>query len=166
MPVTKLPFHADHIGSLLRPTYVAEAQEKANKGEISSDELQRTREKAIKDIVGKQLSNNVRAISSGEFERQYYFSGFFENLQGFRAIQDVPWDITRLNAPPIKALQKAGKKYPMVVVCEGKIKYINSPYLNDWKYLRSCVPESQAAGLLLPSALSPRKMLPQASLRQ
>ena len=143
MPITKLPFHADHIGSLLRPASVFEAQEKANKGEITQSQLLEVQHAAIADIVKKQLSNDVRAICSGEFDRKYYFSGFFENLKGFRAIDDVPWDITRLNAPPIKALQKAGKKYPMAVVCDSKISYETSPYLESWKFLRSCVPKDQ-----------------------
>lgn len=143
MPVTKLPFHADHIGSLIRPTSVSEAQEKADAGQITSQELKSTQQKAISDIVQKQQSNNVLALSSGEFDRKYYFSGFFERLQGFEEVSPVPWDLARLSAAPIAALKKAGKQYPMAAICTGKIVYKDSPYLENWKMLRSCVPESQ-----------------------
>jgi methionine synthase II (cobalamin-independent) len=134
MPVTKLPFHADHIGSLIRPESVATAQDKASKGEITKDELKQAQDAAISDIVKKQIDNNVRAISNGEFDRKYYFSGFFEKLEGMREIENVPWDLARLSAPPIAALKKAGKNYPMAVVCEGKIKYNQSPYYSKEAY--------------------------------
>jgi methionine synthase II (cobalamin-independent) len=139
MPVTKLPFHADHIGSLIRPESVATAQDKASKGEITQDELKKVQSAAISEIVQKQLDNDVRAISNGEFDRKYYFSGFFEKLEGMREIENVPWDLARLSAPPIAALKKAGKNYPMAVVCEGKIKYNKSPYLENWRQLKSTV---------------------------
>lgn len=143
MTVTKLPFHADHIGSLIRPAGVAEAQEKAKNGQISEAELAGVRKEAIKDIVQKQIDNDVRSICSGEFDRDYYFSGFFEKLEGMKQIDNVPWELARLSAPPIKALQKAGKNYPMAVVCEGKIQYKNSPYKENWEALRSSVPLQQ-----------------------
>ncbi|KAF2716411.1 UROD/MetE-like protein [Polychaeton citri CBS 116435] len=143
MPVNKIQFHADHIGSLLRPQHVADAQDKANAGEISQQQLEEERKKAIACIVDKELQQNVRAITTGEFDRKFYFSGFFEKLRGFRAVDDVPWEITRQNAPPIKALQKSGQKYPMAVVCDGKIEYDKSPYLDTWKFLRSCVPKDK-----------------------
>ncbi|GAB7365436.1 hypothetical protein MBLNU230_g6511t1 [Neophaeotheca triangularis] len=143
MPVTKLAFHADQIGSLLRPSYVSEAQEKANNGQISAQELEEQRTKGVQYIVRRQLEENVRSICSGEYDRKFYFSGFFEKLGGFRAVDDVPWEITRLSAPPIMALKKAGKQYPMAAVCDGKIEYKTSPYLDDWKRLRDSVPQDK-----------------------
>lgn len=147
MPVTKLPFHADQIGSLIRPEAVSKAQEQASSGQITTDQLKQTQQTAIQDVVNKQLSNNVRAISNGEFDRKYYFSGFFEKLEGMREIENVPWELARLSAPPIAALKKAGKNYPMAVVCEGKIKYIKSPYLENWNQLKSTVPADKVGEL-------------------
>lgn len=143
MPETKLPFHADHIGSLIRPSSVSEAQGKADAGDISQEQLREEQQKAIADIVKKQQDHGVRAISSGEFDRKYYFSGFFEKLDGFKEVSPVPWDLTRLSAAPIAALKKAGKQYPMAAICDGKIKNTKSPYLDNWKLLRECVPKEQ-----------------------
>ncbi|CAK4032672.1 hypothetical protein DOTSEDRAFT_69728 [Lecanosticta acicola] len=143
MPVTKLPFHADHIGSLIRPTSVSAAQEKADAGEISQEQLSEVQQKEIADIVKKQQDHNVRALCSGEFDRKYYFSGFFEKLDGFKEVSPVPWEVTRLSAAPIAALKKAGKQYPMAAICDGKIKYSKSPYLDNWKLLRNVVSQEQ-----------------------
>ncbi|CAI4213880.1 unnamed protein product [Parascedosporium putredinis] len=98
----------------------------ADAGEISAAQLWEEQSKAVADIVKKQQEHGVRAICSGEFDRKWYFGGFFEKLDGFREV-----------------IPKAGKQYPMAAVCEGKIKYTKSPYLENWKLLRSQLPESQ-----------------------
>lgn len=141
----KLPFHADHIGSLIRPASLSDAQAKADEGSISEADLRAAQKAAIADIVRKQTKNGVRAISSGEFDRKYYFSGFFEKLGGFREVSPVPWELARTSAPPIAALKKTGRPYPMAAVCEGKIKRHESPYLDNWKLLRDSVPKQQWA---------------------
>jgi methionine synthase II (cobalamin-independent) len=142
---SKLPFHADQIGSLLRPAALSEAQDKADAGTLSAEELRATQKEAIADIVAKQQKHGVRALSSGEFDRKYYFSGFFEKLGGFREVSPVPWDLARLSAPPIAALKKAGKQYMMAAVCDSKMTYEASPYLDNWKLLRDSVPREQWA---------------------
>jgi methionine synthase II (cobalamin-independent) len=141
----KLPFHADHIGSLIRPAVLSETQAKADKGEATADELLKVQRSTIGDIVLKQQAQGVRALTSGEFDRKYYFSGFFEKLGGFREVSPVPWDLARLSAPPIAALKKAGKQYMMAAVCEDKIRYEASPYLENWRLLRDAVPKDQWA---------------------
>jgi methionine synthase II (cobalamin-independent) len=143
--MTRLPFHADHIGSLIRPDYVSEHQKQFDQGKITAEELRTVQQSAIKEAVDKQLLNNVRALSSGEFDRKYYFSGFFERLGGFREVSPVPWELARLSAPPIAALKKSGQQYPMAAVCEGKITYESSPYLDNWRLLRDTLPPEQWA---------------------
>ncbi|KAL2106628.1 hypothetical protein VUR80DRAFT_6440 [Thermomyces stellatus] len=145
MSPVKLPFHADQIGSLIRPDALAKAWEQADAGAITAQQLAEEQRKAVADIVAKQQQHGVRALCSGEFDRKWYFHGFFEKLEGFREVVPVPWEYARLSAPPIAALKKAGKQYPMAAVCEGKIRYVTSPYLENWKLLRSTVPQDQWA---------------------
>ncbi|KAI7417242.1 UROD/MetE-like protein, partial [Hortaea werneckii] len=143
MTDTKVPYHADHIGSFIRPSSVTSAQDEFDAGKISKEQLRSTQQAAIADIVQKQQQNGVRALCSGEFDRKYYFSGFFENLEGFKEVSPVPWDLARLNAAPIAALKKAGKQYPMAAICDGKIKWTGSTYVENWKLLRDTVPKEQ-----------------------
>ncbi|KAI7364916.1 UROD/MetE-like protein [Hortaea werneckii] len=143
MTDTKVPYHADHIGSFIRPSSVTNAQDEFDAGKISKQDLRSTQQAAIADIVQKQQQNGVRALCSGEFDRKYYFSGFFENLEGFKEVSPVPWDLARLNAAPIAALKKAGKQYPMAAICDGKIKWTGSTYVENWKLLRDTVPKEQ-----------------------
>ncbi|KFG80189.1 hypothetical protein MANI_013187 [Metarhizium anisopliae] len=141
----KLPFHADHIGSLIRPSALSSLQEQADAGTVTAAQLREAQRDAIADIVDKQRAHGVRALSSGEFDRKYYFSGFFEKLGGFRQVSPVPWELARPSAPPIAALKKAGRQYMMAAVCEDRIAYDASPYLDDWKLLRGSVPEELRA---------------------
>ncbi|OAA70665.1 Methionine synthase, vitamin-B12 independent [Cordyceps fumosorosea ARSEF 2679] len=143
MTKNKLQFHADHIGSLIRPASLSEAQEKADNGSLAGADLQVVQRAAIKDIVQKQLAHGVRAISSGEYDRKYYFSGFFEKLDGFKEVSPVPGELARVSAPPIAALKKAGKQYPMAAICHGKIRRLESPYMNSWKMLRETLPREK-----------------------
>jgi len=139
----KLPFHGDHIGSLLRPAGLQEVQKKAAAQDVSADELTQAEHQAIAYIVSRQQEMGVRSLCSGEYDRKVYFAGFFEKLDGFEEVEDPPWDLYRLSAPPIAMLKKAGLKFPMTVVCTGKIRHTKSTYLDEWKTLRSCVPEEQ-----------------------
>merc|ERR1719160_54570 len=63
-----LPFHADHIGSLIRPESLA------NPDQQDPDTLRAAQKSAIKDIVNLQQANGIRALTSGEFDRKYYWS--------------------------------------------------------------------------------------------
>lgn len=139
--MTRLPFHADHIGSLIRPAQVSDAQRQFDEGKVTEADLRAVQQAAVKDIVEKQQLHGVRALSSGEFDRKYYFSGFFEKLTGFREVSPVPWELSRLSAPPMAALKKAGQQYMMAAICEGKIRYDRSPYLDNWRLLRDTVPQ-------------------------
>ena len=140
----QLKFHAEHIGSLLRPDELQTAKAAHKDGKLSNDELTKAEQKAVKFIVEKQKELGITSICSGEYDRMVYFSGFFEELGGFKEVgEEAPWDIYRLSAPPIKALKDAGLKYPMAALCTGKIKYEKSPYLEKWKYLKSLLPEDQ-----------------------
>lgn len=139
----RLPFHGEHIGSLLRPADLQEAKTAHAEHKLSDADLATAEQKAIVHIVKRQEEAGVRPICSGEYDRKVYFGGFFEELEGFEEVDDAPWDLYRLSAPPIAALKKAGLKYPMTIVCNGKIKYTKSPYLEKWKFLRSQVPKEQ-----------------------
>ncbi|KAK3181635.1 hypothetical protein K4F52_007013 [Lecanicillium sp. MT-2017a] len=145
MTESKLPGHADHIGSFIRPARLADAQKQADDGRLSDDKLRDVQRAAIADIVAKQQKHGVRLISSGEFDRKFYFSGFFEKLGGFRTTIPAPPDVARQSAPSVAAMKKAGKPFLMAVVAEGKIRYEGSPYLENWRMLRDTLPREQWA---------------------
>ena len=76
------PFHADQVGSLLRPAHLIEAREKRRKRLIDGEALKRIEDDAIREVVAKQESIGLQSISDGEFRRQSYIVDFFRKATG------------------------------------------------------------------------------------
>jgi methionine synthase II (cobalamin-independent) len=149
------PFHAEQIGSLLRPESLLQAHSEAAAAQSSSSTsfystiysknaaTKGAEEKAIKWVVEQQLILGIRPIVSGEYERQIFYGGFFEKLHGFEVKrcsleEDGP---LKTGYPLTPILLAKGVTERAVAICTGKISLTESPYLENWKLLRSLVPE-------------------------
>ena len=86
-------FRADHIGSLMRPQYLLDAQaavgltlamhkDTSNASQDLVEKAQDAEKAAIKEAVEQQLKRGITPITSGEFERPSFVSGLYENLDG------------------------------------------------------------------------------------
>ncbi|KAA1042368.1 5-methyltetrahydropteroyltriglutamate--homocysteine S-methyltransferase [Macrococcus equipercicus] len=80
--MSTIPFKADHVGSLLRPTELLQAREDFKKQLISRDELARLENRLIQDIVKKQVDTGLNSITDGEFRRAWWHFDFLEGLNG------------------------------------------------------------------------------------
>lgn len=102
----------------------------------------------------KQLSLSIRPITSGEYERHIFYGGFFENLEGFEVLPDLPLpDGFRTKFPTTRTLMSMGIKTRPGVVATGKIKHVKSPYLEEWETLKGLLKPEQwkAAKITVPS---------------
>ena len=52
--MSKGPFRADHVGSLLRPAELKEARAKAASGAITQDALRAIEDRCIRDVIALQ----------------------------------------------------------------------------------------------------------------
>ncbi|WP_407270307.1 5-methyltetrahydropteroyltriglutamate--homocysteine S-methyltransferase [Radiobacillus sp. PE A8.2] len=80
--LTKAPFRADHVGSLLRPDSIHEARKQFAEGIISATQLHDIETKEIKRIVDKQIEVGLEAVTDGEFRRRFWHTDFLEHLNG------------------------------------------------------------------------------------
>ena len=80
--VTKAPFKADHVGSLLRPESIHQARKDFREGKISAKQLYDIETKEIKRIVDKQIEIGLSAVTDGEFRRRFWHTDFLEHLNG------------------------------------------------------------------------------------
>ena len=146
-------FRADHIGSLIRPQYLMDAQaaigqlmamHKTDTG-ASPDLVKKAQEaekEAIKEVVAQQLKRGIVPITSGEFERPSFVSGFYENLDGieirfmdradFRTAHPIMLPYIKRNVP--------GRHQP---IATGKVKWKQSAYMDEWLNVKSLLPEDQ-----------------------
>jgi 5-methyltetrahydropteroyltriglutamate--homocysteine methyltransferase len=82
MATRTLPSRADHVGSFLRPKAVADARAKWRNGELAADQLKKIEDKAIGAIVAMQENAGLKAITDGEFRRDYWHLDFLGGFTG------------------------------------------------------------------------------------
>jgi methionine synthase II (cobalamin-independent) len=138
------PFRAEQIGSLLRPPELLAARDAASSWTYSQtvpEEVKRLTQEAIAAAVQKQLALSIRPITSGEYERDSFYSGFFEKIQGFDALPAIPIPSGfRTNYGAATLLQRQGVKTRPGVVANRKIEHVQSAYLEEWESLKSLLP--------------------------
>ncbi len=78
----KPPFHADHVGSLLRPQEVAKGRAKFSQGSISAENLQEIENKHIQYAIKQQENVGLKAVTDGEFRRSFWHYDFMGMLTG------------------------------------------------------------------------------------
>ena len=111
------PYRADQVGSLLRPARLAEARAQWKAGELSAEALRALEDESIADAVRRQESVGLRAVTDGEFRRDYWHLDF---LSGFDGIE--LWEDRRAKSfssgeqPPMtKAVAKVRRGAPIMV---------------------------------------------------
>ena len=82
--VTRAPFRADHVGSLLRPPKLAEARNKFSMGTIAAAQLRAVEDECIREAVRKRESIGLRSITDGDFRRVSWSGDFLARIGGVR----------------------------------------------------------------------------------
>ncbi len=80
--LTKAPFKADHVGSLLRPANLHTARAEFKAGNVTAEQLREVETQEIKRIVEKQLEVGLEVVTDGEFRRTWWHFDFLEHLNG------------------------------------------------------------------------------------
>jgi 5-methyltetrahydropteroyltriglutamate--homocysteine methyltransferase len=123
--MTRPPFHADHVGSLLRPAELREARAKAKAGALAADELRAIEDRAIARAVKRQEEIGLQPITDGEFRRDFWHLDFLKQLDGIELLP-VPGGHTfkAEDVPPMASV--AGK-----VDCSRPIMVEHFTYLKS-----------------------------------
>lgn len=77
------PYHADHVGSLLRPYELLAARQRLAKGEISRDDLRAIEDAAILRALEGQRQVGLEIFTDGEFRRASWITDMAEAVDGF-----------------------------------------------------------------------------------
>lgn len=80
---TDPPFHAEHVGSFLRPEPLLDAVRKFRKGEIGQPELTAAQDDAVREVVAFQEGLGLPTVTDGEFRRRGWSAGFIDSVAGF-----------------------------------------------------------------------------------
>jgi 5-methyltetrahydropteroyltriglutamate--homocysteine methyltransferase len=136
-------FHADQVGSLLRPQNLLEARLEWKAGKISRAELRTIEDAAITDVVKMQETLGLDAVTDGEFRRENWWIDFIEAIDGIEI--SAPDDESAFRQNP----EHGGNYVPKNVLTTGKLGGGGTISIADFDYLNSCT--SKTAKVMIPS---------------
>ncbi len=94
-------YHAEHVGSLLRPPWLLRAREAHKKGTLTSEELREIEDRAIGEHIAMQRDAGLRVFTDGEARRESWRAGLLESLDGLvPAVRSVTWYRDGKELPP------------------------------------------------------------------
>ena len=133
------PFHADHVGSLLRPQALKDAFRAYDGGKIGADEFREIQDRAIRDAVALQEQVGLQSITDGEFRRGSWFLGFVDAVDG----------LTTRNAP-FEFRGGGGTKFQAAYV-QGKLRRVRGITTDEFSFLRAITSRTPKVTIPSPS---------------
>jgi 5-methyltetrahydropteroyltriglutamate--homocysteine methyltransferase len=104
------PYHAEVIGSLLRPEPLKQAMERKEAGAISPDELEEVQREAGVRAIALQEEAGVDVVTDGEVRRARWFDPLTESLAGFSLQAPAPVPFQRGGPPSLEELRLPAAK--------------------------------------------------------
>src|SRR5262249_60691481 len=77
-----VPYHADVIGSLLRPRYLSEARAALAAGRISNEEFKRIEDRAVDQAIAMQEGCGRDRGNAGELRRVSFLDHLLGDMEG------------------------------------------------------------------------------------
>jgi 5-methyltetrahydropteroyltriglutamate--homocysteine methyltransferase len=113
----KPPYRADQVGSLLRPSALAQARARFKKGALSAAALKDIEDRSIREAIARQEAIGLQAITDGEMRRDWWHLDFLTQLDGVTAVANPgPKFGGTEEQPPIPAVTgKVGCSQPIFV---------------------------------------------------
>src|SRR5690242_13088883 len=122
--MTRPPFHADHVGSLLRPAELRDARGQAKSGALSADKLRTVEDRAIERAVRKQEEIGLQSITDGEFRRDFWHLDFLKQLDGIELVRATGLTFSADDVPPMASVT-------------GKVACSRPIMVEHFRYLKS-----------------------------
>ena len=122
--ISRPPFHADQVGSLLRPRELHEARAAAKAGTLPAAELKAVEDRCIAQAVKKQEAIGLQAVTDGEFRRDFWHLDFLKQLDGVELTRPVGLTFNAEDVPPMASVI-------------GKIACSRPIMVDHFRYLKS-----------------------------
>jgi 5-methyltetrahydropteroyltriglutamate--homocysteine methyltransferase len=87
-----MPMHSDVVGSLLRPAYLLEAQQRRAAGELTAAQFKSIEDRAVTEAVALQEQAGLDVVTDGEMRRYAFYGHLIEAVEGFDTLGG--WGIT------------------------------------------------------------------------
>jgi 5-methyltetrahydropteroyltriglutamate--homocysteine methyltransferase len=142
--MSRPPFRADQVGSLLRPQALVDARARFKSGEINAEQLRKHEDDAIRAAVARQESIGLKSVTDGEFRRDYWHIDFLRQLQGV--------EIKQMAGPKFVGTEEQ----PPIATVVGKLDYARPVMVDDFQFLQSVAQRTPKQTIPSPSMLHMR----------
>lgn len=94
-------YHAEHVGSLLRPPWLLEARSACKQGRITAETLREAEDRAALEALELQHQAGIEIFTDGEMRRDTWMAGLLESTGGVVPAELAPvrWHRNRGTAP-------------------------------------------------------------------
>jgi 5-methyltetrahydropteroyltriglutamate--homocysteine methyltransferase len=123
-----MTYHSEVVGSLLRPTYLADARKEYEAGRMSAADFKKIEDRAVSEAIALQEAAGLDVLTDGEQRRYAFYGHLVEALDGFDKFGG--WAIPFRD----ETGEQLVLKRPVVV---EKLRWCHSMCAEEWVYLRS-----------------------------
>ena len=131
---TVAPFRYDIVGSFLRSDALKEARKRFAQGRITQRELRQVEDAKIAQLVAKPKALGLRAVTDGEYRRNWWHLDFLWNLDGVRKVAAEQGSI---------AFKKRQTKAETIEIV-SKVGFSGHPFIEDFKAVQTFAGDSPA----------------------
>lgn len=137
------PFHAEHLGSLLRPKELTQAFRAHAAREIGDAEFSRIQEDAIRQVVALQETAGLQMVTDGEFRRASYWGHWVDAIDGLGT------------APSLFNFHDGGggEQSFIAATCTGKLSKAKPISTGEFSFLNSVAKATPKITMPSPSTL-------------
>ena len=147
MVETSAPFHADHVGSLLRPPELLRAREQHQQGTLSAESLREIEDRCIRAVAKLQKEIGLQGITDGEYRRTIWHADFLRQIEGVSVQEGVA-----ASGGVVRKFQSGGQEIersPTRFCTTGRLKHSRGIETDNFKYLAAVT--SRTPKLCIPS---------------
>jgi len=76
-------YRSDVVGSLLRPSYLKDARERHERGQLSHSEFKSLEDRAVKEAIEMQTAVGLEVLTDGEMRRYAFYGHLVDAVEGF-----------------------------------------------------------------------------------
>ena len=135
--MSRPPFRADQVGSLLRPEWLAQARARWKAGELPAAALREAEDRAVAEIVQRQRDIGLQSITDGEFRRDWWHLDFLGQLDGVT--------LKHNDGPKFKI--EGQSEQPPIASVTGQVGCSRPIMADDFAFLKARVDALQTEGV-------------------
>jgi 5-methyltetrahydropteroyltriglutamate--homocysteine methyltransferase len=151
----------DQVGSLLRPAWLKETFTRHAAGEATDAELEDAKDRAVREVIEKQIEHDLPILTDGEFRRVGFQDSFGESVSGYDLGTVAPREVidTREAHPLERVTQNLSEPGPAVArrrpVAE-RLRLVRNVPLDEYRFVSALTDRPVKVTLIGPDRISQR----------